>query len=158
MKKKDKEKIVDDYEKLKNEIVREKVADIFRKHPKDYISKLEEIGFTYVDDDDGSEEIEEKNAKPENQRQSDLVDYFEGRKKLSEQIFESYCGEKDSENPNYPLIRKYFRQANKNLKALILYGLDNYPGRIDLLDDLVFYHEFQNILSVLISTGHMADN
>ena len=31
------------------------------------------------------------------------------------------------------------------------YGLDNYPGRIDLLSDLSFFHEFENILSILIS-------
>jgi hypothetical protein len=151
MGKKDTNSVNDDFEKLKNEIMREKIHDVFRKHPKDYISKLEEIGFTFFDDDDGSEEIEEKNAKPENQRQRDLVDYFENRKKLSGKIFESYCEEKDAENPNFPLIRRYFRQANKNLKALIIYGLDNYPGRLDLLDDLIFYHEFQNILSILIT-------
>jgi hypothetical protein len=32
-----------------------------------------------------------------------------------------------------------------------LYGLDEYPGRIDLLSDLSFFHEFENILSILIS-------
>ena len=31
------------------------------------------------------------------------------------------------------------------------YGLDNYPGRIDLLSDLSFFHEFENILIILIS-------
>ncbi|MGD9160767.1 MAG: hypothetical protein PVG39_20280 [Desulfobacteraceae bacterium] len=45
---------------------------------------------------------------------------------------------------------KYFRTANQNLKALLIYGLDHYPGRIDLLDDLAFFHEFVNILSILI--------
>jgi hypothetical protein len=43
-----------------------------------------------------------------------------------------------------------FRKANQNLKALILYGLDKYPARIDLLSDLAFFHEFENILSILI--------
>ena len=152
MTKKDKDSTIDDYEKVKNEIIRERVNDIFRKHPKDYIAKLEDIGFTYVaDEDDDSEEIEEKNARPESQRQRDLVDYFENRKKLSKKIFESFSEEKADENPNYPLIRRYFKQANQNLKALLLYGLDNYPGRIDLLDDLVFYHEFENTLSLLIT-------
>ena len=151
MGKNDKDSVLDDYEKLKNEIIRDKVNEIFRNHPKDYIAKMEELGFEYFEDDDDYEEIEEINAKPENQRQRDLVAYFENKKKLSKKIFESFSEEKASENPNFPLIRKYFKTANQNLKALILYGLDHYPGRIDLLSDLTFFHEFENILSTLIS-------
>jgi len=150
MSKKDKESGRDDYEKLKNEIIRDKVSEIFRNHSKGHIAKMEEIGFEYFEDDD-HEEIEERNAKPENQRQRDIVAYFENKKELSKKIFESYSEEKAAENPNYPLIRKYFKKANKNLKSLLLYGLDNYPGRIDLLSDLSFFHEFENILSILIS-------
>ena len=112
---------------------------------------MEELGFEYFEDDNDGEELEERNAKPENQRQRYLVSYFENKKKLSKEIFESYSEEKAAENPNYPLIRKYFKEANKNLKSLLLYGLDNYPGRIDLLSDLSFFHEFENILSTLIS-------
>ena len=151
MGKKGKDSVLDDYEKLKNEIIRDKVNDIFRNHPKDYISKMEELGFEYFEDDDYSEEIEERNAKPENQRQRDLVAYFENKTKLSKKIFESYSEEKAAENPNYPLIRKYYKEANQNLKSLLLYGLDNHPCRIDLLSDLSFFHEFENILSVLIT-------
>lgn len=153
MGKKDKDSVLDEYEKLKNEIIRDKVSDIFRKHPKDYIAKMEELGFEYFedDDDDDNEEIEEKNAKPENQRQRDLVAYFENKNKLSNKIFESFSEEKASDNPNFPLVRKYFRKANQNLKALLIYGLDHYPGRIDLLSDLTFFHEFENILSILVS-------
>jgi hypothetical protein len=29
--------------------------------------------------------------------------------------------------------------------------LDNYPARIDLLSDLAFFHEFENILNILIT-------
>ncbi len=151
MGKKDKDSDLDDYEKLKNEIIRDKVSEIFRNHFKGHVAKMEEIGFEYFEDDDDYEEIEERNAKPENQRQRDLVAYFENKKKLSKEIFESYSEEKAAENPNYPLIRKYFKKANKNLKSLLLYGLDNYPGRIDLLSDLSFFHEFEKILSILIS-------
>ena len=152
MGKKDKNSVLDDYEKLKTEIIRDKMKDIFRNHSKDYITKMEELGFEYFEDeDDDSEEIEERNAKPENQRQRDLAAYFDNKKKLSKKIFESYSEEKAAENPNYPLIRKYYREANKNLKSLLLYGLDNYPGRIDLLSDLSFFHEFENILSILIT-------
>ena len=152
MGKKEKDSVLDDYEKLKNEIIRDKVSDIFRKHPKDYITKLEELGFEYFeDDDDDNEEIEERNARPENQRQIDLVAYFENKNKLSKKLFESFSEEKASDNSNFPLIRKYFRKANQNLKTLLIYGLDHYPGRIDLLSDLTFFHEFENILSILIS-------
>ena len=142
MGKKDKDSVLYSYEKIKNEIIRDKVNDIFCNHPKDYIAKMEELGFEYFEDDDDYEEIEERNAKPENQRQKDLVAFFEGKKKLSKNIFESFSEEKASENPNFPLIRKYFKKANQNLKALILYGLDHYSGRIDLLSDLSFFHEF----------------
>jgi len=151
MGKKTKDSIRDDYEKLKNEIIGDKVNEIFRNHPKDYIAKMEELGFEYFEDDDGCEEIEERNAKPENQRQRDLIAYFQNKKKLSRKIFESYTEEKAAENPNYPLIRRSFKEANQNLKSLLLYGLDNYPGRIDLLSDLAFFHEFENILSLLIT-------
>ena len=151
MGKKDKDSVLDDYAKLKNEIIRDRVTEIFRNHPKDHIAKMEELGFEYFEDDDDYEEIEERNARPENQRQRDLVAYFENKKKLSKKIFESYSEEKAAENPNYPLIRKYYKEANKNLKILLLYGLDNYPGRIDLLSDLSFFHEFENILSILIT-------
>ncbi len=151
MRKKDKNSVLDDYEKLKNETIRDKISEIFRNHSKDQIAKMEELGFEYFEDDDDSEEIEERNAKPENQRQRDLVAYFDNKKKLSKKIFENYSEEKAAKNPNYPLIRKYYKEANKNLKSLLLYGLDNYPGRIDLLSDLSLFHEFENILRILIT-------
>jgi len=151
MDKKDKDSVLNHYEKLKSELIRDKVSEIFRNHPKNYIAKMEEIGFEYFEDDNDCEEIEERNAQPENQRQRDLVAYFEGRKKLSKKIFENYSEEKATKNPNYPLIRKYYKEANRNLKSLLLYGLDNYPARIDLLSDLVFFHEFENILNILIT-------
>ena len=151
MGKKDKDSIRDDYGKLKNENIRDKVNEVFHNYPKNYIAKMEELGFEYFTEGDGCEETEERNAKPENRRQRDLIGYFENKKELSKKIFESYTEEKAAENPNYPLIRRYFKEANQNLKSLILYGLDNYPGRIDLLSDLVFFHEFENVLSLLIT-------
>lgn len=151
MSKKNKDAVLGDYEKLKNEIIRDRVNDLFRNHPKDYIAKMEELGFEYFEDEDDYEEIEERHAKADNQRQRDLVAYFENKIKLTKKIFYSYSEEKAAENPNYPLIRKYYKKANKNLKSLLLYGLENYPGRIDLLSDLSFFHEFENILSLLIT-------
>ena len=71
MDKKDKGDILDEYEKLKNEIIIDKVNEIFRSQPKNYVAALNEIGFEYCEDDDDEEEMEEKNAKPENKNQWD---------------------------------------------------------------------------------------
>jgi hypothetical protein len=152
MSKKKKDPVIEEYEKLKNEIIVEKVDEVFRTQPDNYISALEEIGFKYYeDDDDDDEEMEEINAKPENQNQKDIIAYFQGEKELSDRILQIFLEERDAENPNLPLIRKYFKKANQNLKSLILYGLDHYPGKIDLLSDLGYLHEFKNILSILIT-------
>jgi len=151
MSKKKKDPTIEAYEKLKNEIIIEKVDEVFLTQPDNYISALEEIGFKYYDDGDDMEEMEEANAKPENQNQKDLVAYFEGQKELSDKILQTFLEERDTENPNLPLIRKYFKKANQNLKALILFGLDHYPGKIELLSDLGFFHEFENILNTLIT-------
>ena len=150
MGKKKKDPVLEDYEKLKNEIIVDKVDKIFRTQPDNYISALEEIGFKYYEDDD-YEEMEEANAKPENQNQKDLVAFLIGEIELSDRILQIFLEERDAENPNLPLIRKYFKRANSYLKSLILYGLDHYPGSLDLLSDLGFFHEFENILSTLIT-------
>jgi hypothetical protein len=150
MTKKNKKTKIENYNEVDDEILFEDVNEVFRDHPEDYISKLEDLGFEYFDDDMEDEETEERNAKPENQRQQDLVDFFENRKNLSEEIFERFSDEKASEERNDALIRKYFRKANQKLKALLIYGIDKYPGRIDLLSDLAFFHEFENILGMLI--------
>lgn len=141
---------VKDYEKLRDEIVIDNVNEIFRTQPDNYIAALEEIGFEYHEEDD-YDEIEERNARPENQNQKDLVAFFKGEKKLSDRILHQYFEECDSEFSNLPLIRPFFKEANQNLKSLIVYGLDRYPGRIDLLSDLAFFHEFENILRLLIT-------
>ncbi len=149
MGKEDKGKFINKVLKLKSEILRDKVDEIFRTQPDNHIAALEEIGFTYYEDDD-PEELEEINAVPENQDQQDLVDFFDGGQACSDAILETFYRVRDAEKPNYPLVRKYFKSANQNLKSLILYGLDHYPARIDLLYDLAYYHEFDNILSTLI--------
>jgi hypothetical protein len=63
----------------------------------------------------------------------------------------TFLTERYAKRPNLPLIRKYFKKANQKLKALLIYGLDQYPGRIDLLSDLTYFHEFENILTTLIT-------
>ena len=113
MAKKGKKSALDENEKLKYETDRDRIKEIFGKHPRDYIAKMEEIGFEYFEDDEDEEELEERKARPENQCQKDLVDYFEGRKELSERILDCYSQEKAAENPNYSLIRKSFKKPTR---------------------------------------------
>jgi len=150
MGKKDKDDTLDDYKKLKDEIIIDKVNEIFRSRSDNYIAALEEIGFEYHEEDD-EEEIEERKAQPKNKNQRKLVTYFEGEEDASEMIFATFLTERYAKRPNLPLIRKYFKKANQKLKALLIYSLDHYPGRIDLLSDLTYFHEFENILTTLIT-------
>lgn len=71
---------LNDYDKLKDEIIIEKVNEIFQSKPDNYIAALEDIGFEYHQEAD-EEEIEERNAKPRNKNQRTLVAYFVGRAK-----------------------------------------------------------------------------
>ena len=143
--------IDDDYEKLKREIVFEKAAKAIKEDPKNWIKQLKDLGFAYFDDGDGDEEeLEEKLAKPENPNQELLVDYFGGDIELSDQMLDAFFTEKDSDSPNYPLFRKYFKSGNENLKRMIILGLKRSPADIGLLSDLAFFHEFKNNLSALI--------
>jgi hypothetical protein len=59
---------------------------------------------------------------------------------------ETLCDE-----PNYPLWRRYFRQGNARLKALLLFGLDRDPTSGGLLGALSFLHEFSPMLKELIA-------
>jgi len=149
IRKKDKNSL-DEYQKIKNEIIVDKVNEIFRKNPDNYISKMEELGFEYHEEED-YEKIEEDSAVPQNNRQNYLVAYFDGKHELSEKTLQTFLEERNSEHTNYPLIRKYFKAANQRLKDLLLFGLDKDPISIDLLNDLSFFHEFQNMLEELVN-------
>ena len=59
MSKKKKDPVIEEYEKLKDEMIFDKVDEIFRTQPENYISALEEIGFKYYEDD-----IMKKKKKP----------------------------------------------------------------------------------------------
>jgi hypothetical protein len=143
--------IDDDYEKIKREIVFEKAAKAIKENPKNWVKQVEDLGFAYFDDGYGDEEeLEEKLAKPENPNQELLAAYFEGDLELSDQMLDAFFTEKDSDAPNYPLFRKYFKSGNENLKRLLISGLERSPANIGLLSDLAFFHEFKNILSELI--------
>ncbi len=125
------------------------VDEIFRQHPENYRERLEELGFKYEDEDD-FDIIDEEIAQPENPRQERLVAFFEGAEAVTEELFTLFSEEKASDETNYPLIRKYFRQGNQRLKELIVYGLEKYPERVDLLDDLLFFHEFCEVYPLVV--------
>ncbi|GAB6193993.1 hypothetical protein [Desulfocastanea catecholica] len=129
----------------------DEVSRIFKDHPGDYISKLEEMGFAYHDDEIDEEEQEEAVAKPENKNQKDLVSFLKGDIPLSDEIVEKFLEERRCPDPNCPLFRKYFRQANKHLLSLISHGLQRDPVLVELLNDLTYFHEYQNILSTVIN-------
>jgi len=139
-----------DLDGIEDEIIGDKVREVFREKPNNLMDALEEIGFTWYDDDYPSEEDEENSAVPRNRNQENLVAFLQSFDAPSDDIFETFLKEKASDTPNLPLFRKYFREGNHNLKALILWGLQKYPGRIDLLQDLGFFHEFNNILGTVI--------
>jgi hypothetical protein len=139
----------EEYLKVKDEMIMDKVNEIFRTQPKNYRAALEEMGFTYIEEED-KEEIEDRKARPKNKAQRDLVAYFEGRQEISEEILDTFITERYKERPNLPLIRKYFKSANQRLRALIIWGLDCYPASLPLLSDLSYFHEFDNVLKLLI--------
>lgn len=134
----------------KDAITGKLVSNIFRDHPIDYISKLEDIGFAYHDDEFDPEENEEVRARPQNSNQEYLVSFFEGDIPTSSQTVTAFLEERRSYHPNYPLFRKYFKSGNKQLLSLLLHGLSLYPVLDELLCDLAFYHEFQPILQTVI--------
>lgn len=130
----------------------EQVSEILRKHPDNYVEKLEEVGFQWFDDDAWEEEEEEERAAvPQTENQRALVAFFEEGGPLTHELLDAFRTEKYADEPNYPLFRRYFKQINGNFKKLVLWGLDRYPTDSGLLDDLSFFEEFDNVLSELIN-------
>jgi hypothetical protein len=151
MKKKDIKEIIDELHKLNDEMIIDKVNEVFKEKPENYKEELAKIGFQWVDDDYPDEIEEENNAVPENENQEFLVDYFNGDVELSDRVIEAFLAEKYSEEPNFALLRRYFRQGNEHLKNLIYRGLEINPTDIGFLNDLSFFHEFHPMLAELIS-------
>ena len=143
-------KHAEDYEELQMEFIRDKIEKVFKKDPANYREGLEDIGFTWFDDGYPSEKNEEASAVPENDNQRLLVEYFEGKVEFTDSMIGILHAERHLDNPNYPLIRKFFRAGNSRLKNLIIHGLKKDPTNIELLSDLAFFHEFNNILPELI--------
>lgn len=147
----------DDFDKLSHEAKFDAASKAIKKDPDNWSSSLEELGFTWVDDGYGDEEeAEEKTAKAENNRQVLLTDYFNGFMGLSEDTLDAFITERDSDEPNYPLIRKYFKQGNDRLKELLLAGLKRQPTDVTFLGDLCFFHSHKNILSTLLPVFKLA--
>ena len=150
MKKKEKKNIDDEIIKINNELVTERINEIFRTKPKHYRTELAMLGFEWLDDDYPDEVEEENNAFPENKDQELLVAYFNGEVEFSDELVEVFLREKLSSRPNYALFRRYFRQGNGNLKTLIYHGLERDPTDDGFLNDLSLIHEFHPMLGELI--------
>jgi len=132
-------------------MIRDKARKAVAENAGNVREALEESGFTWLGDENPSEEDEEKAAVPENVRQRFLVSYFEGKAQLSGNVISPFLSEHKAEVPNFPLIRRYFRAANQPLKKLILSGRENDPTNLDLLADLIFFYEFERKLPELIT-------
>ncbi|MBR9987910.1 MAG: hypothetical protein KFF68_18560 [Desulfosarcina sp.] len=130
------------------------VIEIIKKHPHDYRERLEEIGLEWQDDEPDllydEEAKEEHVAVPETESQRRLVSFLDTGGPVTRQVLDAYLEERYSETSNLPLIRKFFKQANPNLKAILLKGLAADPTDLDLLDDLSYFSEFDNMLGELI--------
>jgi len=150
MKKKDKKETINDLHKLENEIVIDTVNEVFKNNPENYKEELAKIGFQWFDDEYPDEIEEEDNAVPENRNQEFLVAYFSGDVEFSNTVIEAFLAEKYSDEPNFALIQRYFRQGNQHLKSLIYCGLKTNPTDIGFLNDLSFFHEFHPMLGELI--------
>ena len=130
------------------------VNEIIRNHPQDYRERLEEIGFDWQDDDYDvqyeAEVDEERTAVPQTDNQHRLIHFLERGGRVTRRILDAYMEERYTENPNLPLIRRYFKQANPHLKKILLKGLSLNPTDLDLLDDLAYFSEFDSMLGELI--------
>lgn len=149
--KNNKDDILDKYRKIRRELIFEQVNEAIKSNPDNWRASLEDLGFEWHDDEDYDQILkEESEAVPENLKQEYLVAYYEGHAGLNKQTIDAFIDERDSDNPNYPLFRRYFRQGNKYLKELLLLCLSEHPTDRDFLSDLVFFHEYTNILRELI--------
>ncbi len=142
------------FEEIEREAGFAQVSKIITEHPFDYLDRLEEVGFEWHDDEYDllfEEEVkEERLAVPETENQRKIIDFLETGGPVTQYTLDAYLGERYSDSINIPLIRKYFKRANSNLKAILLYALEINPTDPDLLDDLSYFSEFDGILGELI--------
>ena len=131
----------------------DKTREVLKYTPsKERYSKLLELGFEYIEEDDGGiEKQEEDNAKPLNKRQKMLTKYFERKSGLSSDIIQKFILEIEAEDTNYPLLRKYFKQGGDHILELLQQALIKHPSRESLVNAFVFLSTYNNIFSELIS-------
>lgn len=121
-------------------------------------AKLSEMGFEYVEEEsDDTEKYEENNAVPANKRQKVIVKYFENQCDLTPDVIQNFLIEIENEEPNYPLLRKYFKQGGAHIVKLLQESLILYPRRESLLNALAYFSVYnENIFSNLIKAYNFA--
>lgn len=121
-------------------------------------AKLLEMGFEYVEEErDDTEKYEENNATPVYKRQEVIVKYFEHKCDLSPDVIQNFLIEIENEEPNYPLLRKYFKQGGTHIVKLLQDSLVLYPRRESLLNALAYFSVYNNnIFSNLIKAYNFA--
>lgn len=135
---------------LKDKILWHKTKDLLKKGTEDTYGDLIALGYHCVEAAGDKEEFEELQAKPESASEKELVQFFESKKEVTDNILSNFINQKNKEEPNYALFRKYFKEANVQLKKLLLFGLDKEPTSLDLLSDIALFSKFESALGILI--------
>jgi len=149
--------IFGEYRSLRNTRVSELIKKVLEEQTDIPMDRAGQGDFRWIDDGFDEDEIqEERNAAPENLNQEFLMAFFDGHVKISDAVLEAYLTEKSAPSPNFPLFRRYFRQANPALRGLLRRGLDRFPTDKSLLHDLAFFHEHQGMLSEVIDRYTLA--
>lgn len=129
-----------------------KTREVLKNTPRNQrYSKLIELGFEYIEEGDGTEKYEEDNAKPMNTRQKVISEYFECKSTLSLKIIQNFIEEIEDDDPNYPLLRKYFKQGGNHVLELLKKSLVEYPSRQSLLNAFAFLSRYNNVFVELVA-------
>ncbi|WP_367364106.1 hypothetical protein [Candidatus Tisiphia endosymbiont of Nedyus quadrimaculatus] len=92
----------------------------------------------------------EVNAIPLNHRQEHLVSYFSSDSDPEYDIVRDFALETISKTPNFPLMIRYFKQANNQLKKLLVLGLKYHPTNLLFLTNLAEFHIYSPMQQELI--------
>lgn len=114
-------------------------------------SKLIELDFEYIEEGDDAEKYEEDNAQPMNTRQKVISEYFECKSRLSLKIIQNFIEEIEDDDPNYPLLRKYFKQGGNHILELLKKSLVEYPSRQSILNAFAFLSRYHNVFVELVA-------
>ncbi len=136
----------DDPKRFHDQLVMERVSKTLKESTGFHPDTLTKLGFNFIADDSEAKEIEEEcKALPKNTIEKNLINYLEGQSQPSQKQIDHFIAIKNSKEPNYPLIRKYFRQGNEQLLRLLLYSLEVQSANKELLQDLNYFHQHRNI-------------